>query len=293
MHIQKIHSFFLVNLLCLSAYTFAAADVYIKEKVLAQKALNIKKMMNRHYAAKVGLTALFCVHQLTYLLPALKDCADYFFGDENTIKTQPAIQQQIPPKVEIGFFAGIIKDTQELFGTTQGWKRIGSAGFNFTGMIGSIIVSQKIAELISHPDTLRWYIHAHVPYAQTLALIETLSQKLDSADEYSPEKRAFYKSSLYLSCKQLVFYGQDVCAYMTYKGQDMPGAQKMHAERACRYLLNYQNEVFNELFTELAKENPEYGRVEALMQQYRSELKQQRVVFASIEGETQAMLNFS
>ena len=261
----------------------AVAKMHITEKAVTEKSRAIKNMIIRHQIATASLMTLFCVHQLTYLLPALKDCSDYFFGDEKQSFSIP--QKEEHKKESLGFFAGIIEGTKDLFGTTEGWTRIGSAGLNFAGMVGSIIVSQQIADVIAHPNTLRWYIYACVPYLETTVLIEKLTKKL--TEEAHNEKRlAFYRSSLNLSCQQLVSYGEDICAYITYKAQNLPPAQKMHAEKTYRYLLNYHNEVFNEIFAQLSVSQPEYARIGALMQAYRLELKYQRKLFSCIEGET-------
>jgi hypothetical protein len=284
---KKISYIFIIALLIGSNGIFSKGT-QLDEKAIEQKVLLIEKMIARHNYAVAGLTAIGYIQQLSYWLPAIIEGIDYISGESSS---RGALQQEsvVENKEKIGFFSGIAQGTKDLLFTSDGWKRMGSVGLYFTGQIGAFFLFQKISEMVYHPDTLRWYIYAKVPYPKTIAFIKELSKKLSEGID-NPEELQHYQFLMNESCKQLVGYGEDMCAYMTYKSTGLSQHQQMLAERTARYLFNYQNDVFKKIFIELRKEKPLYGYIMAILQSYSDELKYQRKLFSSIEGETQEEL---
>jgi hypothetical protein len=289
---KKLHA--TLAILFLSNHALYTSN-YMQEKVIAHKAVLIKKMITKHDYAVSGLMALGYLQQLSYWLPTLFTGAHYFFGEPNSINTTIApicvcASQQREKVKELGFFAGITKDFEDLFGTVDGWKRIGGGGLHIVGYIGAFFLFQKISDSVYHPDTLRWYIKAQIPYENTTIMIEDVAQRLTTAD-YNDQKRIqHYQFVLRNLCKQLVGYSEDICAYMIYKSNNVPENQKIFAEGVSRYLFNYQNDILATIFNELAEDAPEYNKIINIIKAYRVEMIYQRKLFSSIESETKEEL---
>src|SRR5579863_6012545 len=120
--------------ICLMSANIACQNIKLREQVINRKALAIKQMIAKHNYAVAGLTALGYIQQLSYWLPVLVEGTDYFFGEPGSRKPHQEVLKQIK-KEELGFFAGIAKDTKELFCTPDGWGRIGDAGLFLSGHI--------------------------------------------------------------------------------------------------------------------------------------------------------------
>ena len=288
---KKLHA--TLAILFLSSHALHTSN-YMQEKVIAHKAVLIKKMITKHDYAVSGLMALGYLQQLSYWLPTLSAGAHYFFGEPNSTDTIAPIcvcaSQQREKVEELGIFAGIAKDFKELFGTVDGWKRIGGGGLHIVGYIGAFFLFQKISDSVYHPDTLRWYIKAQIPYENTTIMIEDVAQRLMAVDHNDQKRMQYYQFVLCNLCKQLVGYGEDICAYMVYKSNNVLENQKMFAEGVSRYLFNYQNDIFATIFNELAQDTPQYSNIINIMKAYRGEMAYQRKLFSSIESETKEEL---
>ncbi len=260
----------------------------LNQVLICKKAVAIQKMINRHQFIVSGLMTLGSLQALAVGISFFSD----YFGEHSNVdnggvkateKMEVSSTQQEQKK---GFFASLAHNTKDLFCTSNGWYRIGLVCLNIGGQIGSTLILQKVLDELYHPDTLRWYIHAHVPYEKITHTIESLAQKLMVPDTYNEEQITHYRQAITLFSQQLVGCGEDLCAYMTYKSAQLPECQNILAEKSARYLLHYQNDLFKKLFAELEQAYPRYDAIVNMMRAYRVELKYQRKLFSSIEAET-------
>ena len=243
------------------------------------KSVTIKKMIERHNSIVAGLTALATMQQILFFTPMLIAGFNKFFDRPVcTCGYEPLV-----PSVHVPFFSAMANGFKDTFCTVDGWQNL----LKFcAGEAATHFILQKIDTTFRHPDTLRWYIYAHVPYVRAIKTIKSLTVKLQ-ANDLNAQERDHCHSMLYACCDRLSGYGEDICAYMVYKSTDLEGRTAEMAERMARYLLNSQNETLGAIGNELDKQEPDYQIIKQLIIVYESEMRSHRDMFAVIEGELQ------
>jgi|GEM_PF-6926007 len=275
---KKVRVFIGVNLFCVG--TLLCQPLYISKEAIINKVPVVQKTIRRHQYMVATLSALGYMHQLSLIAAGL----EYFLSDSTQYSKNKQNVKQEEKRETPGFFAELTKDTKELFGTRQGWMRIGQAGVSLVAQIGAFCLFQKVADTIYHPDTLRWYIRTGIPYERTISAIESLARKL-ATGQMSERQKIYYEKMLHQSCHQLIQYAQDACAYMVYKKAQLPDTQKILAKNMIRHLLRYHNDIFSTVFTLLEDTDPSFIDLIDLVKEYKEELRYHYKLFASIEGE--------
>lgn len=239
----------------------------------------IKKMIERHNSIVAGLTGLATMQQLLFFTPIFIAGFNKFFDRSVCMcGSEPLVQP-----VHVPFFSAMANGFKDTFCTVNGWQNllkfcVGEAATHF--------VLQKVDTHFRHPDTLRWYVHTHVPYVRVLKIMKNITLKLQEHDLDERDKD-HYCSLLYACCDRLSGYGEDICAYIVYKSSDLEGRTAEMAEQMARYLLNYQNESLEAIGVELDKHEPDYQIINQLIAIYETEIRSHRDMFAVIEGELQ------
>lgn len=294
---QKIKYVFLSVAIMFTESSIAQVKRLDAERIEA-KSITIKKMIERHEQIVLGLTALAGMQQLCISLPALSNLCGFSFGKSaydnsqrrflwyhNTVNAPFFDLMQESIKLEEPSFASALSQGfKKTFFTADGWKNI--CAFAFSSAATSFIL-QKVDTKFRHPDTLRWYVYAHVPYVKAIKTIKNLTVDLQAHD-LTAQERDYYYFMLYTCCDQLSGYGEDMCAYMVYKSSELEGRAAEMAEKMARYLLNYQNEALGAIGDELDKQTPDYQIIKQLIAVYESEMRSHRDMFAVIEGELQS-----
>lgn len=244
-----------------------------------EKSHAIKKMIERHNSIVGGLTALATMQQLLFFMPM-------FIAGFNKVFDRPTClcgsESSVVP-VHVPFFSAMATGFKDTFCTADGWQNL----LKFcAGEAATHFILQKIDTEFRHPDTLRWYVYAHVPYVRVIKTIKNLTIKLQE-DDLDVQERKHYYFMLYGCCDRLSGYGEDMCAYMVYKSSDLEGRTALMAERMARYIMNYQNEFLGSIDAELERDVPDYHVIRNLITGYEAEMRSHRDMFAVIEGELQ------
>ena len=275
---QKI-KYFLLGVVIVFAESSIAQVKKLDAEQINAKSIIIKKMIDRHNSIVAGLTALATMQQLLFFTPMFISGFNKFFDSPVCVCGSVPL---VPP-VHVPFFSAMANGVKDTFCTVDGWKNL----LQFcAGEAATHFILQKIDTVFRHPDTLRWYVYAHVPYVRAIKTIKNITIRLQE-DDFNAQSRDHYHSILYVCCDRLAGYGEDVCAYMVYKGSDLEGRTALMAERMARYLLNYHNEILGAICDELDKPEPNYQIINHSIGLYESEMRSHRDMFAVIEGELQ------
>jgi hypothetical protein len=243
------------------------------------KSIAIKKMIERHNSIADGLVAFAVLYQVALFAPVFTAGFNNFF-DKPACICKP---QALVKPVYLPFFTALSNGFKDLFFTSNGLQEL--LKMSVSNITANFILG-KVIPVFRHSDTLRWYVHAHVPYVRAIQTIKSLTVKLQ-VNDLNAQDRDHYHSVLYACCDRLSGYGEDVCAYMVYKSSELEGRAAEMAERMARYLLNSQNEALGSIGNELDKQTPDYQIVKQLITVYESEMRSHRDMFAVIEGELQ------
>lgn len=259
---------------------FSAGIAQVKKLDAAQitiKSSAIKKMIERHNNIVTGLSALAVVQQVLFFTPM-------FLANFNKLFDRPVCDcgsKSVEKLHHLPVFSALANGMKDLFCTSSGWQYL----LTFcAGEAATHFILQKVDTAFHHPDTLRWYIYAHVPYVRAINTIKNVTIELQASD-LDAQARDHYYALLYAYCDRLSGYGEDMCAYMVYKSSELEGRTAEMAERMADYLLNYHNKALGAIGDELDKQTPDYQKVNQLITLYESEIRSYRDMFAVIEGE--------
>jgi hypothetical protein len=160
---------------------------------------------------------------------------------------------------------------------------IGHYGLATCAQNGIGLVMAGMYKRLMYPDTLRWYVHTHVPYKMIIKGMKDglVDPSLDSLDI------AYNKQKLHDSCFLLACYGESMCAYMTYKTKKLDAQVQPIAELAKNRFLGFYNDWLRRMMSQLDQEIINNDEVIKLIQLYEKELTYRLRHFAILEGETE------
>ncbi len=152
-------------------------------------------------------------------------------------------------------------------------------------MLGVSFILSRVADSLIHPDTLRWYIHAYVPYVSTIEDMKRVIFNLQ--DQFLDKKTIIYKRELLKgSLIRLARYGELICAYMAYKIKHLDAAEQEIALKTSAYLFDYYNDWLIDMNVLCEVDSLDYNRMNALIKLYEITITSQLRHFYAIEGET-------
>lgn len=169
----------------------------------------------------------------------------------------------------------------DLFCTKESWLSFLQYTLSLTG---AGIINQ-VTEKFMHPDTLRWYIHNHVPYYTTIKLMKErivgVQDPLVDVQEQKVNNRM-----LLLLQQRLMRQAHAMCAYIEYKIKNIDQAEKGIAQEAQQSIIKIHEEFLADIKRELSVENPDFTKIELLLDTYQDQLDLFINHFALSEGET-------
>lgn len=252
--------------------TFFNTDVHatvLKQASIDQKAEHIQAKMTRDRYLVYSLTALSASFQLSQILPELKK----FFGSSSSETTKSPDKKS---SMLEGFKAGL----RYMFYTQEGWASTIQLGVG----IGSSLFISHLYEKLTHPDTLRWYIHNHAPYHATIKMMKKKLEQLQDPfiDE---EQKETNKKFVILLYDRLVYQAQSICAYMTYKTGRLDDEEQMLGKRAQRNMIAVQNNWLDRISAQLSGNDCDYTTLNDLLCAYETDISFHVTHFYMVEGE--------
>lgn len=246
------------------------SSIILDQVTIDKKALEIERKLKQDRYMMYALTTIAVAHEIYQWVPLFKEL----------MSLKPVAGKTKEDK--LGFFASIKAGAQYLFCTKEGWASLIQSGFS----IGGFVVISQMGEKFIHPDTLRWYITAHVPYYLTIKLIlEQLHILQDPAID--PEQRKIGNEMLHMLYNRLVNQAECMCAYMTYKINQFDAAEKIVGERAKNALFASHTNWLNRIEEQLNATEYDFKELENLVVKYEEAVAAQVNHFALVEGETQ------
>ena len=292
---------------CMPSQSVAAVQpiATIKEAKITHRANEIRQMIKMHRIIQasmiVGSGAMIVGSGAMKLMQLYQffRAGQSFFGKEkvaiepesNKGKVASEVQNEIKAPVSEntdGILASSLKSLESgvrmfgfgvknLFFYKDGW-------FILFGLFGGTVV-KKLVNQYMHPDTLRWFVYAHVPYKRTVRLMNGFIEKLEDGQLPDIQKK-FYHESFINAANQLVEYVEKICGYIAYKSDFLPDIQRTTGYSIGRYLFNCTNSWSREITELLNKEDVNYQVIRTSTIGFTAEIKQQLEHFASIESES-------
>src|SRR5204863_8241795 len=134
----------------------------------------------------------------------------------------------------------------------------------FGSQVGAMHIMSIIAERIQHPDTLRWYLYAHIPYESTFSVMKVIIKKLES-NTLSHEQTRYNHIFLRLAADRLTRYVEDIGAYMMYKGRVMDEQQPEMMNFAVTDLITTHNMWLAKIYEQINDQKPDYSILSRLI----------------------------
>lgn len=237
----------------------------LQKKAVVQKAVVIEKQIARERCVVYGLTALSLAQNIYPWVALYKGQTTAGAVDQKQLSMADSIKESF----------------RFLFYTQEGWSSIVQTVIG----AGSGIVISNVCEKFVHPDTSRWYVHAHVPYVLTITMMqEWLAAMHNDSLEFKCVDD--HKKHVHLLCDRLVQQGESICAYMVYKAKRLDEEEKALAKRAARSMFIAQNCWLQHISEQLFADNINYQELGKLLVAYEENISFQLNHFSVIEGET-------
>ena len=264
----------------------------VKEAKIAHRANEIRQMIKRHRIIQASMIVGSGAMQLMQLY----QIGQIVFGKgEVAVESKPEIEEKAESPVvknaggilvsslkSLGSGVGQLgSGVKNLFFSKKGWFVL----FRLFASTGTMIITQKLVDWYMHPDTLHWFVYAHVPYKRTVRLMNGFIEKLEDGQLLDTQKK-FYHESFINAANQLVEYVEKICGYIAYKSDSLPGIQRTTGYSIGRYLFNCTNSWSREITELLNKEDVNYRAIKTSTIGFTAEIKQQLEHFASIESES-------
>lgn len=269
-----------------SAFLFSIPHckaVILDQSLIEKKALEIEKKLTHDRYMMYGLTTFAITYGIYQWMPLLITMATKKpvpAEPENKLPTEktekPVDNRSISETLKDGiwsFGSGTRDLFHDLFFTKQSWMSM----LQFWISVSGANIIALISEEFIHPDTLRWYIHAHAPYH--LTIIQMKEKIKDGAVDGDI-------LSLLHGC--LVRQALLMCAYITYKVKHLDAAEKIIGERAKISMLTMQEKWLSDIEQQLQLQDADrnYALIESMLDSYSLQIAKQIDHFALIEGET-------
>jgi len=252
-----------------------------------KKAVIIEKKLARERYCVLGLTMLGHIYNIYIFLSFVMPSKPLGNMCEACKELANASVEQTSSPLSIG--SGLINvghNVKNLFTTSQGWGTIGRYVLYSGGFLSASLITARVADNLIHPDTLRWYIAAHVPYESTIQLMKEVIVNVQT-QELTRKDVDYNVQMLKDSLNRLARYGESICAYMTYKLPCLEDDEKQVAKRVIDCFFKYHNDWIINVFTQCGLENPDYDQINMCVASYEADVATQLRYFYAIEGETE------
>ena len=285
---------FFLPVICASLCISAESIRFLQSAEINKKIVGIEKQIIRDKRIMLGLKALSHVQEI-YLFWSF---FSPLFADNTSIKLQQVcVECKVRPKAPIeevpftkALWLGLTNfgnNTKNLFITPQGWLTMGGWAAYYGSCLASLYVTFRMPDDFVHPDTLRWYVQAHVPYEATIqlmkdAIINLQDQSLETAQiDYN-------RQVLRDSVDRLARDGESICAYMVYKIKQLDEYETPVAERAAHNFFKYYNAWLTNVSAQCGLDSPDYDEINKLVIAHEMAVTAQLKHFYAIAGETKA-----
>lgn len=286
---------FSVAIMCGSLSLSADSVRLLQQTEINKKVVAIEKIITRDSRIVLALKALGHAQEI-YILWSLMSP---LFTDNTAAKELQllCIECKERPKAAIekisftkALWSGLTNfgtNTKNLFTTPQGWLTMGGWGAYYGSCLAALYVTLRIPDDCVHPDTLRWYLSAYVPYEVTTqvmkdAIINLQDQSLEA------EQVKYNRQLLHSSINRLARYGESICAYMVYKTKQLDEYEQQVATAAAHHCFKYYNNWLMAISAQCSSNNPDYNQINQLITSYEMAMAAELKHFAAIEGETKA-----
>jgi hypothetical protein len=267
----------MLYILC-SITTIYSYNTQISLNAVERQSKKIKLMITRNQYIVNGLALVGIMQQVTMF-------ASMIFSPDVAPAVARSEKEHTGGTGVKSWALSLCSSTYSLLTTKQGWLAIAQQGWSLTGYFATCFILNNIAHKLEHPNTLRWYNATHAPYMRITSMIKQYIDKMADRQEDVKALR-HYTESLRIACYQLVFYGESICAYMAYKSTLLDGPQQELAEKNIRYCIEYQNDIFRQIFNFFDRQPASYEQLTHLITEYEIEMKEQCAYFSAIERES-------
>ncbi len=248
--------------------SISSQETILNQTNIDKKALVIEQRLKRDRLIMYGLTSLSVAHEVYQWVPLLRD----LFSNKSSSTTE---------EKKLSFFESVKAAAHYLFYTKEGWVAIMQSGIS----VGGFIIISEMGKKFIHPNTLRWYIHAHAPYEITIKMMQERLAELEDPS-LSEEQLRISNEMLQLLYDRLVRQAESMCAFMAYKTKRLDGEEKIIAERSKVLMLKSHNDWLQCIKVQLQSENRNYQVITKLLESYKNMIQAQANNFGFIEGET-------
>lgn len=243
-------------------------SITFNNDIIEKKSRSIENAIIRDRCIMYSFTAISCAHEAYQWYPLLA----------SFIHTSPPVV--IAPQEKLSFIESLKSSVVDLFCTKEGMKSLIQTLF----AAGGFLVISSMAEKFLHPDTLRWYIHAHAPYHITIKLMREQIIDTDSiADENVYQLRRDMVDALF---ERLIRQAELVCSYITYKNRCLDSANCLIGKRCLESIVKVHLYWLSRIERLLQVNTVDIVLLQELLDGYEKALQVQVDHFALVEGET-------
>jgi hypothetical protein len=260
----------------------------LDQKKIDQHAISIEKKVTRDYYIRTALVGMVAARIAYGFVTWLN--TPHVKIDENLIPTQKPKDATEIPKLSWSEWACNKKtawiDWGKYVVSTENMQKqaidLGKFVCANGIQMGMGFVMEGVYGKLNYPNTLRWYICSHAPYAATIKVIKEILVPLQESSSLTLEELFLLRAA----CNRLVTDGEKLCGYMTYKTKQLDIEEQQIAERTTRYFVTYYNEFLKRLGDELAFNVFDYNTIDTMLTTFETDIKRQCKLFFFIEGET-------
>lgn len=251
----------------------------IQPKNIEYNAKQVRQLLFKHRAAKIGLLAVSSIANLVELYR----CFQFFYNKfSSSSLPEPCIKQEAAnhqPDQEIKkshLLGRMINNIKNLISSKELWYAV---------LFGSsAITTQKLVTAVKHPHTMTWFIHEKVP-CKTFEQAHEYAQLL-AQDTIDKEKIIYYKQRVNNLCNQLIKQMEQIAGFMLYKGTQLKNGEQREIKKIIHHLSHCTNDwaiAINRLFGQELFDSQQFIK---LVTDYEEELKRELDNFSRVEGET-------
>lgn len=271
--------------------TIPLYPITLDQSFINKKSIEIEKKITQDRYIMYGLTTMAIMYGICQFMPVLSTA----ISQQASISTDSPKVSDVEIKKEnkqllVGqilksgmqsFTSGTYNVFHNLFCTQESWLFMAQCA---VGGLGANIITQ-ISEQYIHPDTLRWYMHNHAPYASTIKLMKERIVELQDA-LLSEEQRKVSNKILLLLYERLVRQAHLISAYITYKIKYLDQAEKKMGKQIKQSMIKTHMQSLTAIEQQFDTSEYDFAGLEKSLDDYAQAIATQVNHFALAESET-------
>lgn len=251
----------------------------IKMQNIAYHAKRIKQLLFIHQAAKISLFTISSIANVVELFRFLHFLYSLFLSDSLTkfSNIEKIIKEQADKKmVNVSLLNHWKTKLKNLVYSKEFWHAI---------LFGSsTIATEKIREIVDHPNTMEWLLSKKISCKNTFENIYMYAKLLTHVTLAAEEKTS-YKETIHYLCNKLVKQVEEVVGFIKYKKAQMQNDEQQEVKKIANYLVSCTNKWVTANNNLLSADYFEVEQFLLLIANYKKELRRELNRFSCIEEE--------